>query len=223
MIKLICLILLPVVLGSFLRPPPVPVPIPTPAPTPAPKPVPTPSPVPVPTPAPKPVPTPAPKPVPTPAPKPVPTPAPTPIKPIPNKEPQKNEVIFTFHTNAATFEDAKKICKQEGGRIAVVTSKAVEDKMLQLFRSAGPIKNAYMGWDQQAFIGMHYSNGKWLTLDGKPAPYINWSTTWYGGQPSNPVWQSCGSLLKQGAMDDVQCNVKLAFFCEKTLPCDCDV
>ncbi|XP_022815262.1 hemolymph lipopolysaccharide-binding protein-like [Spodoptera litura] len=131
----------------------------------------------------------------------------------------QNEVTYTFHNYAATFENAKLICQREGGRIAVVTSKAVEDKLQRIFWSAAPIIGAYRRWNNQAFIGMQYSNGLWLTLDGK-RPYIHWSRTWYGGQPSNPARQRCGSLLRQGAMDDVQCHVPLAFFCEKTLPKD---
>ncbi|KAH9637616.1 hypothetical protein HF086_010799 [Spodoptera exigua] len=135
--------------------------------------------------------------------------------------------IYTFHRHAATFDEAQNICKQNGGRIAVITSRAQEPELVRMFKTSGPVINASHGWNRQAFIGIQYrGSGLWQTLDGKPAPYLNWSRNWSGGiQPSNPDRQRCGSLLLQGAMDDVQCSVRLAFFCEKVeeklIPCNC--
>ncbi|AEE09593.1 lectin [Cotesia vestalis bracovirus] len=123
---------------------------------------------------------------------------------------------YTFHSTPATFDEAKSICKQEGGSLAVVTSQEAEDEMLRIWRRSGPILNPTNGLKLQAYIGIHSLNkeGHWETIDGESPRYINWSQDWAGGrQPSTPSVQKCGSLLKQGGMDDVECYFKLAFFC----------
>nr|AKP99428.1 BLL6 [Spodoptera exigua] len=98
-------------------------------------------------------------------------------KSYPNLGPQNTETqVITFHRDAATFDEAQKICKQNGGRIAVITSSAQEAALVQIFKTSGPVINASYGWNLQAFIGIQYSqSGQWQTLDGKPAPYLNWS------------------------------------------------
>ncbi|XP_074109039.1 hemolymph lipopolysaccharide-binding protein-like, partial [Cotesia typhae] len=125
---------------------------------------------------------------------------------------------YTFHTTPATFEEAKGICRQAGGSLAVVTSQEAEDEMLKIWRRSGPVENPTHGLRSQAFIGIHSLNvkGHWETIDGESPKYINWSQDWAGErQPSSPSIQKCGSLLKQGKMDDVECYFKLGFFCTK--------
>ncbi|KAG8035037.1 hypothetical protein G9C98_001527 [Cotesia typhae] len=90
--------------------------------------------------------------------------------------------------------------------------------MLKIWRRSGPVENPTHGLRSQAFIGIHSLNvkGHWETIDGESPKYINWSQDWAGErQPSSPSIQKCGSLLKQGKMDDVECYFKLGFFCTK--------
>ncbi|CAD6243328.1 GSCOCT00013036001.2-RA-CDS [Cotesia congregata] len=125
---------------------------------------------------------------------------------------------YTFHSTPTTFDEAKSICKQEGGSLAVVTSKFEEDKMLKLWARSSPVLNASHGFNHQAFIGIHSLNeeGHWETINGNSPSYVNWSPNWTGNQqPDNSSKQKCGSLLKQGGMDDIECHLKIAFFCEK--------
>ncbi|CAH1640082.1 unnamed protein product [Spodoptera littoralis] len=123
---------------------------------------------------------------------------------------------FTFHRYPATFDEASYICKQEGGHLAVVTSKEDEREMLALWARSGQVVNPSHGLNAQAFIGLQLSSRGWQTVFGGYPPYLNWSSNWWGRQqPDNPTIQKCGSLLKQGGMDDVHCYYKLAFFCGK--------
>nr|AAO74641.1 lectin [Bracoviriform rubeculae] len=125
---------------------------------------------------------------------------------------------YTFHSTPATFNEAISICKQEGGSLAVVTSQKAEDEMLKIWKHSSPILNSTNGLTSQAFIGIHSLNkkGHWETIDGESPKYINWSQHWSGGRkPSTSSVQKCGSLLKHGGLDNVECYFKLAFFCTK--------
>nr|BAC55179.1 hypothetical protein [Cotesia ruficrus polydnavirus] len=125
---------------------------------------------------------------------------------------------YVFHSTPATFEEAKAICRQEGGSLSVVTSEQAEDEMLKIWRRSSPVINPTNGLVSQVWIGIHSLNqeGHWETIDGESPRYMNWSKDWAGGpQPSTPSVQKCGSLLKQGGMDDVECFFKLGFFCTR--------
>ncbi|XP_043287181.1 hemolymph lipopolysaccharide-binding protein-like [Venturia canescens] len=122
-----------------------------------------------------------------------------------------------LHTRAATFNEARKVCNEEGGHLAVIDSLAEEQVLLDLFRAASTIRGAVN--TDQAFIGTHdlYNEGDWVTILGDSLHrngYTKWSDQW-GGQPDNGGGvQHCGALLKSGGMDDVNCNIRFAFFCE---------
>lgn len=88
---------------------------------------------------------------------------------------------------------------------------------MTLFHNAKNIRN--VTGNEQAFIGIHdlFFEGDWVTVLGDSLHkygYAKWSDRW-GGQPDNGgLVQNCGTLLKDGGMDDVSCNAQFAFFCE---------
>ncbi|XP_015120376.1 hemolymph lipopolysaccharide-binding protein [Diachasma alloeum] len=122
-----------------------------------------------------------------------------------------------LHTRGATFNNARKVCIEEGGHLAVIDSVAEEQVLLDLFKRSGPMRN--VSQEEQAFIGIHdlFAEGEWVTVLGDSLykyGYTKWSNRW-DGQPDNGGGvQHCGTLLKEGEMDDVNCNIQLAFFCE---------
>lgn len=90
--------------------------------------------------------------------------------------------------------------------------------MLELWNEVGSVTGASNDYNLQAFIGIDTQNrnNNWLTIDNEIPEYINWSSTWCGHQqPDSPSTQQCGSLLKEGGMDDIECFLKLAFFCKR--------
>ncbi|XP_071558487.1 hemolymph lipopolysaccharide-binding protein-like [Temnothorax nylanderi] len=125
-----------------------------------------------------------------------------------------------LHTRAATWNDARKFCNEEGGHLAIVNSIAEEHILLDIFNRSGPIKGAV--YPNEAFLGIHdlYAEGEWVTVLGDSLAktgYTRWSDKW-GGQPDNGGGkQHCGALMKEGGMDDVACDVPFPFLCELPL------
>ncbi|KAF7990992.1 hypothetical protein HCN44_000797 [Aphidius gifuensis] len=64
---------------------------------------------------------------------------------------------------------------------------------------------------------IHTREDQWVTILGDSLHkhgYTKWSNIW-GVQPDNGGGvQHCGALMKDGGMDDVNCRVNYAFFCE---------
>ncbi|EFN88914.1 hemolymph lipopolysaccharide-binding protein [Harpegnathos saltator] len=125
-----------------------------------------------------------------------------------------------LHTRAVTWNDARKICNEEGGHLAIINSVAEAHVLLEIFNHSGPIKGAV--YPDEAFLGVHdlYKEGDWVTVLGDSLAktgYTRWSDKW-GGQPDNGGGrQHCGALMKEGGMDDVACDVPFPFLCELPL------
>ncbi|XP_046829427.1 hemolymph lipopolysaccharide-binding protein-like [Vespa crabro] len=122
-----------------------------------------------------------------------------------------------LHTRAKTWNEARKICIEEGGHLAIINSIAEANILLNLFNRSGPIKGA--AYNNLSLLGIHdlYTEDDWVTIQGDSlakSGYNAWTDRW-GGQPDNRNGvQNCGALLEDGKLDDVACNLPLAFFCE---------
>ncbi|XP_001599977.2 hemolymph lipopolysaccharide-binding protein isoform X2 [Nasonia vitripennis] len=129
-----------------------------------------------------------------------------------------------LHTEAKSWNDARKICNEEGGHLAVINSREEETILLNMLNaSRNNITNATN--TEVAFLGIHdfFKEGEWLTIFGHSihsTGYANWSATYWGGQPDNKNKnQNCGALIYEGGLDDVFCHESYAFFCELPLSC----
>lgn len=122
-----------------------------------------------------------------------------------------------LHTRAVAWNEARKMCIDEGGHLAIVNSQLEAHMLMKMFERSGPVKGASYG--DMAFLGIHdlYKEGEWVTIQGDSlfkTGYTEWSDKW-GGQPDNGGGkQHCGVLLKEGGLDDVSCDVPFAYFCE---------
>ncbi|KAJ8674781.1 hypothetical protein QAD02_010567 [Eretmocerus hayati] len=124
-----------------------------------------------------------------------------------------------LHTRAATWNQARKTCNEEGGHLAIVNSFIEAHVLMDIFNKSSPVKGA--SYTDLAFVGIHdmYKEGEWVTILGDSlfkTGYTIWSEKW-GGQPDNGgtnADQHCGVFLKEGGLDDVNCDVPFAFFCE---------
>jgi hypothetical protein len=94
--------------------------------------------------------------------------------------------------------------------------------MMDMFAKAGTVKGAE--YPDIAFVGVHdlYKEGDWVTVLGDSifkTGYTTWSDK-YGGQPDNGGGlQNCGGLFKDGGLDDINCEMPFAFFCELPITC----
>ncbi|XP_012286008.1 hemolymph lipopolysaccharide-binding protein [Orussus abietinus] len=122
-----------------------------------------------------------------------------------------------LHTRPLAWNEARKMCDEEGGHLAVINSIAEAAVLREMLKKAGPIKGAAYG--EVAYLGMHdlYKEGEWVTILGDSLPkagYTKWSNKW-NGQPDNSGGkQHCGVMLIDGDLDDVVCTVSFAYFCE---------
>ncbi|KAK2587942.1 hypothetical protein KPH14_004029 [Odynerus spinipes] len=125
--------------------------------------------------------------------------------------------FYKFHTRATTWNEARKICNEEGGHLAIINSAAEMRVLVDLLLHASPIKGAVN--QIQAFVGVHdlYAEGDWVSIHGDSLAktgYSEWTDMW-GGQPDNGGGiQNCGTLVEDGKLDDVSCQAIYAFFCE---------
>ncbi|XP_008203346.1 hemolymph lipopolysaccharide-binding protein [Nasonia vitripennis] len=124
-----------------------------------------------------------------------------------------------LHTRAASWNEARKMCNEEGGHLAIINSLTEATMLMDIFTKSGPVKGApYL---DLAYVGIHdlYKEGEWVTILGESlfkTGYTVWSDKW-GGQPDNGGSsgnQNCGVFLKEGGLDDVNCDMPFAFFCE---------
>lgn len=93
----------------------------------------------------------------------------------------------------------------------------VPKELMKIFNRSGPVMGA--SYSDVAYLGIHdlYQEGEWVTIFGDSlykTGYARWSDKW-GGQPDNGSGkQNCGTLMRDGDLDDVACDVPFAFFCE---------
>ncbi|XP_011699775.1 PREDICTED: hemolymph lipopolysaccharide-binding protein isoform X1 [Wasmannia auropunctata] len=118
-----------------------------------------------------------------------------------------------LHVRKLPWNKARRICIQEGGHLAIINSNSEEKLLLRILE-----ENKVT----QAWLGVHdlYEEGDWNTIMDEPleaAGYSKW-TLKIANEPDNYGGkQNCGALLKDGGMDDIECTVAVAFFCEIAL------
>ncbi|XP_012251236.2 hemolymph lipopolysaccharide-binding protein-like [Athalia rosae] len=122
-----------------------------------------------------------------------------------------------LHTRALPWNEARKMCNEEGGHLAVINSVVEAQVLMDMFNTSGPIKNA--AYNYVAYVGIHdlYKEGEWVSISGESLArtgYTKWTDKW-GGQPDNGEGkQHCGAFFNEGGLDDVACDAAFAYFCE---------
>jgi hypothetical protein len=74
---------------------------------------------------------------------------------------------YKFHPTAVIWQDALRVCAQEGARLAIVNSKEEANLFKDLFAKYPSVKGALD--NHNAFLGYHdfYSEGRFETIFGK--------------------------------------------------------
>ncbi|XP_014209583.1 hemolymph lipopolysaccharide-binding protein-like [Copidosoma floridanum] len=129
-----------------------------------------------------------------------------------------------LHTEAKTWNEARRICLEEGANLAIINSKVEESVLVDILKRSQSIIRGGLN-TEEALLGIHdlYNEGEWVTIFGDTiynSGYYHWSPTYFGGQPDNfRGSQNCGAIINVGGMDDVDCGEKFAFFCELPIAC----
>nr|CAD7401457.1 unnamed protein product [Timema poppensis] len=124
---------------------------------------------------------------------------------------------YKLHTELNTWEEARRVCAEEGAHLAVVNSKVEMDVILNIWGRHPKIMDSYL--NSFAHVGFHdlYTEGNYLTVLGDSllsTGFVPWGTNEpnnLGGSPG----EDCGSLLRDGKLNDINCDTKLAYFCEQ--------
>ncbi|XP_043249694.1 hemolymph lipopolysaccharide-binding protein-like [Colletes gigas] len=117
---------------------------------------------------------------------------------------------YKLNTRLVWWNNAREICRDEGGHLAMINSLAEESALLNMMRSEDV---------DAVWLGVHdlFGEGVWVTLDGESLDtvgYNKWTTHW-PDQPDNyGGYQNCGVLVKYGGMDDTVCTQRTPFICE---------
>ncbi|XP_026322894.1 uncharacterized protein LOC113232403 isoform X2 [Hyposmocoma kahamanoa] len=133
---------------------------------------------------------------------------------------------YKFHQFPRTWPRAYMTCAAENAYLAVINSEAEGKALGELFLKKGkplPYSGQYY-WDT-AHIGFHdwgEHGGQWITIHGdnlKDAGYDKFQP----GEPNNYsinfmnsiMYQFCGGITKVGTLDDMWCERRAQFICEK--------
>lgn len=102
-----------------------------------------------------------------------PPPTTTPVFVPPGYELSDGVGYYKFHKTGKTWDEARKICKEEGGYLVIINSEE-ESKVVQNFFASEP-NIPGVNHNNFAFIGFHdrFVDGEYLTVAGKTDTYIS--------------------------------------------------
>ncbi|RVE40792.1 hypothetical protein evm_014560 [Chilo suppressalis] len=131
---------------------------------------------------------------------------------------------YKFHTAGRTWIRAYKTCREEGGYLAIINDDTEVQVIKDVF-AKHPSEKIASNYKDVAYIGFCSwgDHDNWYTVHGQTLEEAGYSR-WAPGEPNNqhaPGWagENCGSILRYtkpgaGMLNDVPCNITLAFICE---------
>ncbi|XP_067003188.2 hemolymph lipopolysaccharide-binding protein [Anabrus simplex] len=124
---------------------------------------------------------------------------------------------YKFHTTPQTWTDARAACAREGAHLAVINSERESDVLKELF-ALKPENTLKSSNNNYAFIGFHdrFQEGYHVTIFGQPINETGFTRWSHSVQPDNAGGnENCGSIHRNGGLNDITCSLKLTFFCEQ--------
>ena len=124
---------------------------------------------------------------------------------------QKNgNHCYYWSRDTKTWDEAEAFCKEEGGHLASVTSKAINDYIAEGLKQ----KDHFIwigGSDKE-------SEGTWKWSDGSDWEFTNWGTIGGVKQPSNHSEHDCLEYQRgDRTWNDLSCSIKRKYLCSKKL------
>ncbi|XP_072932310.1 C-type mannose receptor 2-like isoform X2 [Epargyreus clarus] len=125
---------------------------------------------------------------------------------------------YKFHKVPRTWSRAYMACAAEGAYLTILNSEVESTVIKELFAKnpGGSMLGNF--WKDIAFIGFHDwgEHGEWLTIEGRTL-HDSGFHKFSGGEPNNATTgEFCGGVYRNGMFDDIWCENKYAFICEKS-------
>ncbi|CAH0719672.1 unnamed protein product, partial [Brenthis ino] len=123
---------------------------------------------------------------------------------------------YKFHADARSWVEAYETCFAEEAYLAIINSHTEARVLTDIF-SNHPSNMIHADHPNVMNIGMidWEHNREWYTIHGEPiqdAGYASWSR----GEPNNAdLIEYCGSIYRNGLLNDEACLKKNVFICEK--------
>ncbi|XP_069694778.1 hemolymph lipopolysaccharide-binding protein-like [Periplaneta americana] len=118
---------------------------------------------------------------------------------------------YKFHETPKTWDEARKICEEEGAYLAIVNSKKESQIFQNLLSSATTYRDFLL-------LGFHdrFVEGEFVTIFGKPLGSTGF-IRWHENEPNNDGDEDCGSMYPDGGLNDLPCSQKQPFICEREI------
>ncbi|XP_049944039.1 macrophage mannose receptor 1-like [Schistocerca serialis cubense] len=117
--------------------------------------------------------------------------------------------LVKLHRTLKPWSAAKKTCEQEGAQLASPTNRLAFDGLKQMFVKVPGVHWGNLGITDQS------DEGVFVGMDGRPVSYIPWKAY----QPDNNGGnENCVDINSAGESNDVICENRAPFFCERRLP-----
>ncbi|XP_063358770.1 hemolymph lipopolysaccharide-binding protein-like [Cydia amplana] len=130
---------------------------------------------------------------------------------------------YKFHQLPRTWHQAAAACFSEGSHLAIINSPIESQVLKDLFAKypENTLRPLRVKYPHVAMIGFwdwneHARNGEWLTIFGETLTDAGFST-WSPNEPNNAFGiEFCGSIARDGLLNDFECNTTAVFICEIT-------
>ncbi|XP_058864090.1 hepatic lectin-like [Acipenser ruthenus] len=114
-----------------------------------------------------------------------------------------NGAFYYFSKEKKGWKEARTFCQSQNSDLAVINS----DEELKYLLDKGPAKELWLGLSDSD------NEGTWKWLDGRVVE----KRLWHKGEPNNyENNEDCG-LLSNGLLNDLMCEAKVHWICEKRL------
>ncbi|XP_026329053.1 secretory phospholipase A2 receptor-like [Hyposmocoma kahamanoa] len=114
---------------------------------------------------------------------------------------------YKFHLNTARWIDAFNFCQLEESYLAIIDSQAESDFFVEMAN----ITEKEEITSGSIHLGFSKIGGNWITVKNTSLPYPKWGYM----QPDLGDDRICGAMLYNGDLNDVQCEERTFFICER--------
>ncbi|XP_047987329.1 C-type mannose receptor 2 [Leguminivora glycinivorella] len=115
---------------------------------------------------------------------------------------------YKLHGSEKSWRKAQTACHSEGGHLAVINNQIESTVLKDIMNKKNEERHAFIGF-------MQYYDKVWATINGDTLSEAGF-TTWNKGEPSSPELEKCGSIYRNGLLNDAPCDYRLPYLCEFT-------